>query len=126
MVSPIARTIATEFGHVLAFEAGVPQHVPPRLVSSVMEKGVVPADETAAVEVQKVVEEPEGVKAPTDPDERILLIAEAMKTLEATGKLDFTAGNKPAPGKLTKTLGWEVHANERDAAWALIEASKAE
>lgn len=123
MISYTDRVVATNQGHAIEFKKNVPQHVPPRLVSYLLERGVVAADDDALSVIAADTAEPVLFRTdPTDPDKRVELLVEAMKKLSDEGRLDFTASNKPRQPSLAKTLGWsEVYAEERDLAWSIAQ-----
>lgn len=114
-------TLNSIHGHTIAFKKGETTHVPPVLVKEVVAAGGLPPDGE-----QVVLEDPaKKDKGPEDADERTLLIFDAFKAiLERGNREDFTAGNAPHAKAVTKVLGWDVSAAERDAAWA--EFQKAE
>ena len=112
------RTIASVMGISIAFEKGVPHHVPPYMYPEVIAAGGVPESElTEAEATGKTTDEP------TDADERKLALFDLFEKLVLRNvREEFTAGGAPHGAVLTKELGWSVSAKERDAAWAEFKA----
>lgn len=120
MVCAIDRTIETTLGYAFEFKKGVPLHVPPRAVKAVMERGAVPVEgEQDAVAEATAVPLTDMQREPTDPEERVMRIAEAIVALHKSGELTYTAVGKPSHNQLSRHLKFRVDAAERDAAWDL-------
>lgn len=119
------RTIESTLGHVLFFQKGVPQHVPPELVKTVLDMGAEAVDDEALAEAAKVMA-PAGAKVePTDPNARAEALAEAIALLVEAGKREaFTAGGAPHVKALNELLGWTPSSEERDTAWLAFQANK--
>lgn len=109
-----ARTVSSVFGHSIAFEKGVPTHVPPEMYREVMAVGGVPEDE---LDLDKPA--PTGPQEPVDPVERKAAIFAAYEAMALRNKREeFTAGGQPHLKALAKQLGWSVADKERDLTWA--------
>lgn len=63
--------------------------------------------------VEQVLAPPAGPSLPGKPS----LIEATQMLIERNGRLDFTAGGRPALPKLSALVGWEVTTRERDEAW---------
>lgn len=64
--------------------------------------------------------------APEDLAERITAISVAAVQLDAEDSGLWTAGGSPKTEALTAITGWPVSAADRDAAWALVVAERAD
>jgi hypothetical protein len=75
---------------------------------------------------QVVVEDPESKdKGPDDKDDRNAMIFAAFdEIITRNDRNEFTAGNAPHAKAVSKVVGWEVTAAERDQAWADYKASQ--
>lgn len=108
-------------GHTVDFKKGVPTHVPPALVREVVAAGGLPPDG------EQVVLADAGGKdmGPEDKDDRFAMIFAAFEQIiTKNDRDDFTAGNAPHAKAVSKAVGWDVSAAERDQAWADFKASK--
>ena len=63
--------------------------------------------------------------APEDQVERITAISVTAVQLDAANAGLWTAGGSPKTEALTAITGWPVSAADRDAAWALVVAERA-
>lgn len=104
--------LASRAGYSLIFKKGEPRDVPEECVDEAMAVGIVfvndadaPSKDDAKVEI---------------PAGRVRqeMVQEAIRALLSRNQRgDFTTGNKPHAQALSKALGWEVDARERDEAW---------
>lgn len=122
MKCAVDRTIETTLGYVFEFKKNEPLEVPPHVVAALMERGAFPAegeeeDAAAATEVPPTDKQLE----PADIEIRRGKIIEAMLTLFAKNELLFTATGKPNPAQLSGKVGFRVGADERDAAWTVVQ-----
>jgi hypothetical protein len=123
MVCAVDRNFATTLGYAFDFKKGVPQFVPPRAVSAVMEQGVFPADgEEDAVAAATEDEQAKPKFEPTDYEERLALLRAAYLPHAEAGTVQYTAGGKVSPAWLSKLVEFRVDAAERDVLLASIAA----
>lgn len=114
-------TITSTLGYSIAFERGIPIHVPKRMHSEVMEKGCLPCDASGKILDAPEVEVTPVAKvliAPEDADERNAAINTVMETIvKRNNPLDFSAGGVPSAQAVTLALGWKVDAREIRPLW---------
>ena len=112
-------TLNSVHGHAVEFLKDQPTHVPPALVKEVVAAGGLPEDGK-----QVVIEDPgKKDKGPEDAEERKLMIFTAFEDIiKRNDRNDFTAGGAPHAKAVSKLLGFEVIAAERDQAWADFQA----
>lgn len=141
-VSMTNQTVATTLGHTLAFQAGMPTHVPKMLHKAVRAAGIV-AEDDMPVEVRDAIlkttpgakavlalkplnvedeDEPDTLKQveePTDPEERQEAFFVAFKAMLDKGdRSNFVGNGAPHNRPLSDVLGFRVNAVERDQMWA--------
>jgi len=110
-------------GRSVAFKAGVPTHVPPKMVKEVLQIGGVIADEDEA-EVTRTMAQIN--KDEADAASRAPAIKAAVKQLvERNQRGDFTAGGRPNLNVLAKLTGFTVAAQEMEPLWNEVVAEMA-
>lgn len=62
--------------------------------------------------------------APTDEDERIAAIVDAIGKLDKKETASWTKGNSPQIPALQAITGWVVTGKDRDAAWEKVQAAE--
>lgn len=105
------KVVATPYGHTIEFKKGVPTHVPKEAIESVVAAGAIASDQEAlhAEEEKPVV--------PTDEDRKALIVAGIEDIVRQRKREDFGASGAPHVKSLSKALGFEVFAEERDTIW---------
>ncbi len=106
--------IVSTLGHAIGFEKGVPTHVPPGMYEEVLAKGAAP-DEEIPFDETKVADV-------SVEDRKILLQAAIEEIVTKNDTADFTAGGLPHAKVLSAKVGFNVLADERDAAYAAFQA----
>ncbi len=107
------KVVATKSGHAIEFKKGEPTHVPKECWREVQAAGAVPEDQEKVNAVA-----PPKPAAPDDPDEREKQIFAAFDMMvEANKREDFTGAGTPKTDSLSKLVGFDVDAKERDALW---------
>ena len=119
-IAPRNMTVASTSGRSVEFKKGVATYAPPQMHAELIAVGIVPTEE---------IPEPEDtgeVQAPTVPAEREAAVFEAIEKLLLRGKRgDFTGTGSPHAAVLSKELGWDIDAKERDVLWQKFQADKA-
>ena len=106
--------LTTTKGHSVAFEKGVPTHVPPAIYQEALTIGAIPPDGEEP-QVEDVVKTD---NAPGDPAERAPLILAAIEKLVAENARDnFTAAGSPTVDAVTKAVGFKVQSKEIATVW---------
>ena len=102
-----------EYGHIVVFEKGKPQAIPPALHKHALAVGAQPSRQLAEEEMAVPNKEP------VDPVEREKAAFAGFDALKARAKrTDFNGANKPNIHALTEVLGWEIDSRERDELWS--------
>lgn len=115
--------LTTNKGHVIAFEANVPIHVPPAIYKDALGIGAIPPDGEAPAVEDKVKLD----AAPSDPGERAPLILEAIKKIVAdNARENFTAAGSPTVEAVIKVVGFKVQSKEIAAVWQQYHDEKAQ
>lgn len=109
--------VSSVLGHAIGFEKGVPTHVPPSMYEEVMSRGAVPEEDMPESEVKKS-------DALTPEDRKILLSAAIEELVTKNDSKDFTAAGMPHVKVLSAKVGFNVEADERDAAFAAFTAAR--
>lgn len=105
------HVLASTLGHSIAFERGVPQHVPPSLYAEAVGIGAIPEDDLPQPE-------PTGIVEPQEPHLREAALFAAFGKIVLAGKTnDFTAGGVPRDKAMERELGWPVDTKETAEAW---------
>ena len=125
MVLGRKHVLATTKGHMIRFEKDEPTFVPPICVPDAVAIGASP------VEGQKMPDliQDEAVVnvGPVDPTEREKEMQSAIdKLVRANARKDFTAAGLPSTDAMTRVLGYDVSAAERNTAWQLYSNLKAQ
>ncbi len=112
-------------GHSIAFEKGIPTHVPRALHSEAMEKGILPVDDKGESLPAGTVPDPKPIPvitlSPEDPADRVEAIKAACEAIYArNSSTDFNAGGAPTSKAVTAALGWKVEAKEIAPIWQEI------
>lgn len=129
-VSPRDIVVRTTQGAAIAFEKGKPTHVPQRLHSLVMEKGILPCDAQGkvldAAEAAEVVPPEKKVKmAPEDPAKLEAELVTAMKMIvERNDAKDFTANGTPHSDAVSGLIGYRVDQKTVRDAWVKLRQAK--
>ena len=106
--------LTTTKGHSVAFEKGVPTHVPPAIYQEALTIGAIPPDGEDP-HVEDVVKTD---NAPSDPAERAPLILDAIEKLVAeNARENFTAAGSPTVDAVTKAVGFKEQAKEIATVW---------
>lgn len=106
--------LTTTKGHSVAFEKGVPTHVPPAIYQEALTIGAIPPDGEDP-HVEDVVKTD---NAPSDPAERAPLILAAIEKLVVeNARENFTAAGSPTVDAVTKTVGFKVQSKEIATVW---------
>ena len=106
--------LTTTKGHSVAFEKGVPTHVPPAIYQEALTIGAIPPDGEDP-HVEDVVKTD---NAPSDPAERAPLILAAIEKLVAeNARENFTAAGSPTVDAVTKAVGFKVQSKEIATVW---------
>ena len=106
--------LTTTKGHSVAFEKGVPTHVPPAIYQEALTIGAIPPDGEDP-HVEDVVKTD---NAPSDPAERAPLILDAIEKLVAeNARENFTAAGSPTVDAVTKAVGFKVQSKEIATVW---------
>lgn len=114
--------LATTKGHSIAFEKGVPTHVPPSVYAEAIAIGATPDDGSDP----NVLLEDTKKSYPTDPLERKPLITAALEKIVADNeRTDFTAAGSPTVAAITREVGFNVSAAEIATAWQAYHDAKA-
>lgn len=106
------KTVVSLSGRSVEFVKGQPTYVPPQVHAEVMAIGALPEEE---------MPEDDENKKPVEltPDERKLLIKQAMEDMVAGNKReDFTAAGTPNLKALSTRVGFAVDKRESDPIWA--------
>lgn len=120
-IAPRNMTVSSVSGRSQTFKKGEPTWAPPQMHAELIAHGIVPAEE---------IPEPEEATSnePRIPAEREAALFAAFEKMVLEGKREaFTGVGIPHLGHLSKKLGWDVAAKERDAAWQkfqLIQSDK--
>ena len=111
------RVVETTKGHVIAFVKGVPTFVPYACYDEVQAAGAVPEEELPE-DPAKEIADPQG-------QDRDALIAMAIEEVVLKNNpKDFTAAGVPHVKVLEAKMGFQIDANERDAAWTKFNTAK--
>jgi hypothetical protein len=113
------RTIASTCGISIEFKKGELHLVPPAMYAEVIAAGGVPETELSDDELKVSTITPE-VKA----EREAAMIKAFEKIVKRNQREDFTAGGMPHNAVLSRELGWNVVAKERDAAWVKFTAGQ--
>lgn len=114
--------LVTRMGHVVAFEKGVPTHVPYAVYQEAIGIGALPADGSDP----NVLNDDKRNTTPSDPSERNPLIMKAIKTIvEKNERKDFTAAGSPSVKAVERELGFDVDGREVSAVWQAFHDEKA-
>ena len=106
--------LTTTKGHSVAFEKGVPTHVPPAIYQEALTIGAIPPDGEDP-HVEDVVKTD---NAPSDPAERAPLILDAIEKLVAeNARENFTAAGSPTVDAVTKAVGFKEQSKEIATVW---------
>ena len=106
--------LTTTKGHSVAFEKGVPTHVPPAIYQEALTIGAIPPDGEDP-HVEDVVKTD---NAPSNPAERAPLILDAIEKLVAENARDnFTAAGSPTVDAVAKAVGFKVQSKEIATVW---------
>ena len=106
--------LTTTKGHSVAFEKGVPTHVPPAIYQEALTIGAIPPDGEDP-HVEDVVKTD---NAPSDPAERAPLILDAIEKLVAeNARENFTAAGSPTVDAVAKAVGFKVQSKEIATVW---------
>ncbi len=106
--------LTTTKGHSVAFEKGVPTHVPPAIYQEALTIGAIPPDGEDP-HVEDVVKTD---NAPSDPAERAPLILAAIEKLVVeNARENFTAAGSPTVDAVTKAVGFKVQSKEIATVW---------
>ena len=106
--------LTTTKGHSVAFEKGVPTHVPPAIYQEALAIGAIPPDGEDP-HVEDVVKTD---NAPSDPAERAPLILAVIEKLVAeNARENFTAAGSPTVDAVTKAVGFKVQSKEIATVW---------
>ena len=106
--------LTTTKGHSVAFEKGVPTHVPPAIYQEALTIGAIPPDGEDP-HVEDVVKTD---NAPSDPAERAPLILGAIEKLVAeNARENFTAAGSPTVDAVAKAVGFKVQSKEIATVW---------
>lgn len=119
-IAPRNMTVASISGRSVEFKKGIATYAPDQMHAELIAVGIVPAEE---------IPEPADdgkVHAPTVPAEREAAVFEAIEKLVLRAKRgDFTGTGSPHAAVLSKELGWDIDAKERDVLWHKFQADKA-
>lgn len=107
----------------IRFEKGKPQDVPQSMVQEVLDKGILPVEDSGepvkAGEKEVVKDSALKKLAPEDGDERRAAIVEVMRAIVARNDAkDFTSGGMPSAGAVSLALGWRTDTKEIKAIWS--------
>ena len=106
--------LTTTKGHSVAFEKGLPTHVPPAIYQEALTIGAIPPDGEDP-HVEDVVKTD---NAPSNPAERAPLILDAIEKLVAENARDnFTAAGSPTVDAVAKAVGFKVQSKEIATVW---------
>lgn len=115
--------LGSKTGLSIAFRAGVPVHVPPRVVPEAVAIGAVMADGTDPGVLQG---ERKVVQAPSDPAERAKQIKAAFEiVIEKNDREDFSAAGTPTAVAVSREVGFRVPDKEVKQVWAMVREEKA-
>lgn len=119
---------ASTLGHRIVFKKGVKTHVPREIEHEVIAIGAVPVDGVIPeLGLDDVDANPAINTGPDDPTTRKAEIKTAMKlVVEANQRADFAASGAPKTIALTRVLGFDVDARERDTVWTELKAERSE
>lgn len=110
-VSRETQVVGSPSGPSARFEAGVPRALRPALVPFALAAGIRPVGDAAMAPTLEPVGEKPSVEQ----------IAEALRAIMARGrKADLTASGQVRMNVLEKEVGYNVGAEDRDAAMALL------
>lgn len=125
MVLGRSYTLATTKGHMIRFTKDLPVYVPPVCVPDAVAIGASPIEGEPIPDLtpKEVVEN----TGPTEPAEREKELQGAIEKLVRTNaRKDFTAAGLPSTDAMTRVLGYDVTAAERNTAWLLYSNLKAQ
>lgn len=115
-------TISSTTGHSIEFKKGEPTNAPAIMYAELLTQGIVPTEPVEEAPVE------EGTVAPQDPAQlKAAVFAAFEKIALKNDRNDFTAAGAPHLSTMSKVLGWNVNAKERDnlfAAWNLEHSAK--
>jgi len=110
-------------GHILNFKKGEPTYVPPVCEKEILMIGGEPVDGERLDILDDLPEPAEALNA----DDRVKSLMVAFELLEARNQRgDFTGQGRPHPKALKEICGFDVEVRERDSAWEIYLAKKAE
>ncbi|MBS0453963.1 MAG: hypothetical protein JSS14_21895 [Proteobacteria bacterium] len=110
------RIVNSVLGHAIEFKKGQPTHVPPALYEEVMSAGAVPEEELAEDEKPQPKLSAE--------DRKVLIVTAIEEIVLKNDPKEFTAAGMPHTKVISAKVGFDVAADERDAAWAAFQAAK--
>lgn len=122
-VSRRDQMVRTTHGACITFEKNKPTHVPKALHSIVLEKGILPCNDTGKeLDLEKaaaaVPQEVQLLVAPETAEERGEAILKILKALvERNNSADFGASGIPKQDAVLTALGWAVDAKEIRQVW---------
>ena len=111
-------TVASTCGLSVELKKGEPTFCPPQMHAELLALGVIPTEEQPDEVVTLAKNEPAG------PAEREAALFKAFESLTLRNKRgDFTTSGAPHSAVLSKEMGWDVGAKERDTAWVKFTSS---
>lgn len=116
--------LATTKGHMIKFTKDEPTHVPDVCIPDAVAIGAMPVDGSA---VDVIGDEKRKVEGPSDPVEREKdLLAAVELIVGQNSRKDFTGAGVPSTDAMTRVLGYDIGAAERNAIWQVYCNNKAE
>ena len=107
------RVIETKMGHIIAFVADKPTHVPTLVVRECISAGAVAVDESNS-ELTATSEELKELTASTETREEKIKFA-VMEVLEKNSPMDFTASGMPKATVISTMVKFPVQGSEISA-----------
>lgn len=106
----------------IRFVKGQPQDVPQSMVQEVLDRGILPVEDSGepivAGETELVADPILKKMAPEDGDERRRRIVEVLAAIvKRNDSKEFTSGGMPAAGAVSMVLGWRVDSKEIKEIW---------
>jgi hypothetical protein len=113
LISDKALYVASPDGPVVRFEAGVARVVPPSIIQLCESMGAYPVGEKP-----KSAPAEDVVDAVSDSDRAIEIVSAIGQLLDQGKTKNFSKTGEPKVRSIEAILGYDITADERDAAWA--------